>query len=197
VPDESLILKSQQGDGLALEELFRRYDRLLRARASRTLTGRVRPKISVSDILQEARLAAHLHVADFVPQGRGSVKAWLARIVERQAQDAVRRYAGTAKRAAGREASGDMRPPTAELVGGEPSPSEVAAAGETAAAVRRALDALPNDYREILRLTRQNHMSIGEAAQCLGKTRDAAKKLYARALARLTELLPRESQGRP
>jgi DNA-directed RNA polymerase specialized sigma24 family protein len=65
----------------------------------------------------------------------------------------------------------------------------VAIAGELDTAVQRAFAALPEDYREVLRLTRQNHMSIAGAATCLGRTREATKKLYARALARLTALL--------
>jgi RNA polymerase sigma-70 factor (ECF subfamily) len=62
-------------------------------------------------------------------------------------------------------------------------------AAESRAAVRRALDALPPDYRSVLLLTRFEGLSLAEAAARMGRSREAAKKLHARALARLALLL--------
>jgi RNA polymerase sigma factor (sigma-70 family) len=52
----------------------------------------------------------------------------------------------------------------------------------------RALGALPPDYREILRLVREEGLTLREAAQRMNRSREAAKKLYGRALFRLTEV---------
>ena len=59
--------------------------------------------------------------------------------------------------------------------------------------------ALPADYREILRLCREEGLTLREAAERMGRSREAAKKLYGRALVRFsTELsrVRREARGR-
>ena len=56
-------------------------------------------------------------------------------------------------------------------------------------AARRAMAALPADYGEVLRLRQEEHLSLGEAAKRMGRSKEAARKLYSRALARLAERL--------
>jgi DNA-directed RNA polymerase specialized sigma24 family protein len=53
---------------------------------------------------------------------------------------------------------------------------------------------LPEDYREILLLTRAQGLTIREAAERMGRSLEAAKKLSARALARFGELLDRDGK---
>ena len=136
----------------------------------------------MSDILQEARLAAHLACASFEPRGEGSVRAWLTRIAELKAYEAVRRFTGVAKRDAGREATHDARPNTDQLVGHEPSPSQAAIAVELTDAVRRALDRLPDDYREVLHLIAVKGLTFAVAGDRMARTGEAVRKLYGRAL---------------
>jgi RNA polymerase sigma factor (sigma-70 family) len=78
---------------------------------------------------------------------------------------------------------------TGHFVGHVPSPSQMAIAAETKEAARRALDKLPEDYRTVLRLLQEEQLDMDQAAERLGRSREATKKLYGRALSRFAELL--------
>jgi RNA polymerase sigma-70 factor (ECF subfamily) len=186
--DEVLIRRAGSGDEDAFEILFDRYAGALRAWIGQSLSGRLRRKVSVADVLQEARITALARCLDFEDRGRGSARAWLFKIVEHKIRDAVRRYAGTAKRGAVREVTRGERPDTARFAAEGPSPSEVAGAGELGERLREALLALPEDYREVLRLARLEELPLREVAARMGRSREAVKKLYGRALSRFTEV---------
>ena len=66
---------------------------------------------------------------------------------------------------------------------------EDVAAGEDAAALRRTIDGLPDDYAAVLRLVYLEGMTLGEAAERMGRSADAVRKTYGRALSRLAERL--------
>jgi len=193
--DARLLERIREGDAEALASLLARHDRAMRAKAATVLGKGLGRRVSVSDILQEARLAAFTSLADFEGSGPGAVRGWLLRVVELKAIDAVRRN-GAAKRDAHRETS-----PTASssrerpIVDRSPTPGEAAAAGELAEVSRRALAALPEDYREVLRMSQLNGLSLRQTAECMGRSYEATKKLYGRALARFGELV-RRSAGR-
>ena len=59
----------------------------------------------------------------------------------------------------------------------------------THAAVRDAMARLPEDYREVIRLRQDEQMTIRETAERMGRSPDAVKMLYGRALERLSDLL--------
>jgi RNA polymerase sigma-70 factor (ECF subfamily) len=60
---------------------------------------------------------------------------------------------------------------------------------EQAEALRRAMGRLPEEYREILRLRYEEGRSFEEVAQSLGRTPNAVRKLWARAVGRLRQEL--------
>ena len=156
----------------------------------------VRRKVSVADVLQEAWITAHDRLAEFEPRGDGAFGAWLARIAEWKAREAVRRFAGTARRDARREVSRGGRPDTAVAAAADgPSPSGVASARERSERVLRALDRLEPDHRQVIRLVQLDGLRIAEAAELMGRSRDATKKLYGRALARLADVLGAEGDA--
>lgn len=197
VDEGDLVRRAKAGEEAAFRALCERYEGLLAARVRRFVDGALRRKVSVLDVLQEAYLAGHQRLAEFEDRGEGAFGAWLAQIAEFKAREAVRRYAGAEKRAAGREVSRGARRDTAEVAGVGASPSQVAIAGERAEAVRRAMAALPDDHRHVLQLVQVDHLSIEHAAVLMGRSRDAVKKLYGRALSRLAAALGLDRRGRP
>ncbi|MHC4932514.1 MAG: sigma-70 family RNA polymerase sigma factor [Planctomycetota bacterium] len=187
--DQDLVLRVRNGDEEAFRVLFDRHLGALRERLGRWLPTRLQRKVSESDVLQEARLVAYQRLSDFIEKGSdGSFRNWLLRIVELKVREAVRKHAQAAKRAVGREVTRGQRPDSAQFPAPHPSPSEVAVASELREQIGRALGALPPDYREILRLVREEGLTLREAAQRMNRSREAAKKLYGRALFRLTEV---------
>ena len=197
VPEAELVRRARGGDDRAFTALCERHRARLEARVLRFVAGGLRRKVSAADVLQETYLVAHRRLADFEDRGEGTFAAWLGQIAEWKAHEAVRRFAGTAKRGAAKELSRGARRDTAEVPGAVPSPSEAAVGRERAEAVRRAMSALSDDHRHVLTLVQADHLTLAQAAVLLGRSHDATKKLYARALARLAELLHVDRGGRP
>jgi RNA polymerase sigma-70 factor (ECF subfamily) len=187
--DETLLEQAQGGDEWAFHRLFERYAPAVAGRIRRVLPAAVARKVSGADVLQEVRITAFRKLAEFEHQGPASFRRWLMRIAEFKLDAAVRKYARTAKRAAHAEVTRGQRPETAAARARDGSPSEAAMAAERAGRVRDALAALPGDYRRILELVFNEQLTLREAGARMDRSREAAKKLYGRALARFTELI--------
>ena len=86
------------------------------------LPGRtwLRRKVDASDLVQETMLEAYRDFDRFDGHSEQQWLAWLRKILDHNAADFVRRYGGTAKRAAGREVP--FRDPDDSMPRGAPSP---------------------------------------------------------------------------
>jgi RNA polymerase sigma-70 factor (ECF subfamily) len=195
VSEAELVTRARGGDHDAFHALWARYEERLRARVGPRLRGPLQRKISVADVLQETCLTAHARLGAFEDRGGGAFGAWLAGIAERKAKEAVRHYAAAAKRDVRRERSRGLRPDTNRVAGAAPTPSEVAVGKERATDVARAMAVLPEDYRAVVSLVRVEGMTLQDAAGVLGRSYEATKKLYGRALSRLADLLDVKRTG--
>ena len=186
-PDDDPILRIQEGDEAAARALFERYAPALRDQVRRSMPPAMRRKVAESDVIQEAYLAAFLSLGNFEDRREGAFRSWLAKILQHKLHDEVRRYFGTSKRDARREQSVAGQPLPTTRRGTDPSPSMQAMASEERAALWTAVEELPQDYTEILQLVHRDGLTLTEAGARMGRTADAARKLYGRAVARLTE----------
>jgi RNA polymerase sigma-70 factor (ECF subfamily) len=182
--EKALVGRARDGDEEAFRELFEAHAGLLTGRIGRGLPNRLRRRVSVADVLQETRIVAHRRLGAFDPD-RGPFRNWLLGIADNNVRSATRRHAGPARKAGRAEISHGARPDTANLPGNGPSPSEVAMSAELCEQLRQAVASLPADYREVLRLTREEGLRLDEAAERMGRSRAAVKKLVSRALCRL------------
>jgi len=192
--DAMLLQRFREGDEDALRVLLERHADLVRARIKRWLPTQLQRRLSVSDVMQETRMVVARRCADFEDRGEGSFRRWLLGIAEMKARRAVQHH-NAAKRAAARDVTRGQRPSTAQFPANQPSPSEAAIGIETKELARRAIEGLSPDYREILRLTREERLTLREAAARMGRSREATKKLYARALAKVTAEFERLQGG--
>ena len=79
-----------------------------------------------------------------------------------------------------------------QLVDGrQPAPSAAAAAGERAARVAEALQALAPEHRDVVTLTQFAGLTPQELAEHFGRTPDAVRMLLGRAMGKLGEELRR------
>lgn len=181
--DEELIRRIRAGDSAATARLFDRHGALLRVAARSRLPAALRGKVGESDVIQEAYFAASQRLDEFEDRGDGSFRRWLRQILEHKIVDEVRRHVEAGSRDARREIA--LRT-NAEVVAGpadHTSPSLQVANAEETAAVRRAVDELPSAYREVVRLIHQEGLTLVEAGARMGRSAEAARKLYGRALA--------------
>jgi RNA polymerase sigma-70 factor (ECF subfamily) len=190
VPTErDLVQRIRDGDRTAFRELFERYEAAARARIRARLPHALSRKIDPEDVLQDAWLVATQRFAEFEGLHEGSFGSWLLQIAEYKAREAVRYHTDAGKRDAHREVTRGARPDTCNFAGRKTTPSQVFMAGELQARADEALARLPEDSRHVVDLVQRQGCTLAQAAEVLGRSYEATKKLYARALDRLRDLM--------
>ena len=171
--EKDLISRTARGDA----EAFRRLVETYQTPAYR-LAARMCGPDGADDVTQEAFLAAWRGL----PECRGDcrVSTWLYRLVNNAAIDYLRRE----KR---HRDTGDVD--DLELPDGGPSPQELAERSDTRTAVRRALDKLSPEHRQVLLLRYMQELDYGEIAQALDVSEGTVKSRINRAKSKLRELL--------
>jgi RNA polymerase sigma-70 factor, ECF subfamily len=117
--------------------------------------------------------------------------AWLARIAEREVADRVD-YEHRQRRDAARETPLDATP---DLDARVTSVLSRVIRNERAEQLEAAMETLSDAHREIILLRKFEDLSFPEIAVRLGKSEDACRMLFARALTALTIALGRTSAG--
>lgn len=180
--DEATLAGFRNGDEVAVRSVYRHYSGLAMAVALRVVGDRGRAEEAV----QQAFLQAWRSASSF-ETGR-DLAPWLATITRRVAIDIQRREA---RRPA--SALDDADPGDPALIALPPSEEQV----WDAAQVRLAIDALPDDEREIVRLQHLQGFTQQQIADQLGiavgtvKSRSfRAHRALAGALAHLREVAP-------
>src|SRR5207253_882669 len=100
-----------------------------------------------------------------------------------------RRYLATAKRRVGRETRLAARPAAVPAPGS--SPSSLVLARERAAAVEAALGRLTEDHRAVIVWHNREGLPFDEIGRRMGRTPDAARRLWSRAIDQLQQALAR------
>lgn len=181
---EDLVRLARAGDATAARVLFERHQALLRPLVRRRIGKRLRRRVGESDVLQSAYVVAIERCADFEDRGPGSFARWLHGIVENKLLHTHRRHSAK-KRDATREVANDPGSRHLGLVAQVDSPSGAAAREEERGNVLRLVDSLPDSYRLVVRLVHDRGLTLVETAERLGRSPDAVRKLYGRAMARL------------
>lgn len=189
ITDATLIARAREGDEDAFRQLLERHGPSLRRKVRRQLPGLLRRKVGESDVLQSAFLIANEKLAEFEYRGEGSFEAWLDRIIAFKVRELVRHYRGTAKRQLNREITRPDRPASGDAPADQASPSAHAMATELEGRVQQAIGQLPEDYRTVLGLVRNEGLGAEEAGLRMSRSANAVAKLYARAICRLKELV--------
>jgi RNA polymerase sigma-70 factor (ECF subfamily) len=159
--------------------------------AQRQLGSDLQAKGGASDLVQETFLEAQRDFARFHGDSEEELLAWLRRLLLNNAGTFSRRYRATDKRAVRREialeADGSSGSPGPSPAATGPSPSGQAIEREQTEALHRALQRLPADYSEVITLRYLDERSFEEIGQRMGRSADAVRKLWVRAMARLRQ----------
>jgi RNA polymerase sigma-70 factor (ECF subfamily) len=130
--------------------------------------------------VQDTLIEALNCFARYNGQTPGELQAWLRTILLRQVAQATQHYAATRKRAVQREV-----PLAADgLAADQSTPSGPVKRQEQAEVVRQALDRLPEHYRQVLIWREWEDLPFAEIATRLGRSVDAVRMLWLRALER-------------
>jgi RNA polymerase sigma-70 factor (ECF subfamily) len=188
-----LLAAARGGSRDALGEVLESCRAYLLHVAQGELAPELRAKGGASDLVQETFLDAQRDFDRFQGDTEEQLLAWLRQVLIHKAANFRRHYRGTDKRDVARE----IAPPSGDVSGGwfpgisadTPSPSSHAAANEKSLALQAALARLPAEYRQVIVLRHDEGRSFEDIAAVMGRTANAARKLWARALERLQQEL--------
>jgi RNA polymerase sigma-70 factor (ECF subfamily) len=187
----NLLLQARQGFGDAPSLLFERYRRRLAVLVRFKLGEEWRGKLDIDDLVQDTMMRAYRDLDSFTYRSPGSFLHWLSAIADHVIADAVR-YQGRARRHATevvrfRSESNPLGPEPIDSL----TPSRVFAQGERLQALLQKMDELPEQYREVLLLSKIEGLTTQEMAERLKKPHEAVSLLIFRAVRRLRELMER------
>jgi len=182
-----LIDRARRGVPEAVGQILEAARGQLLELADQELPEDLRAKIGPSDVVQETAVEAHRDFADFTGTTVEECFAWLRMILRHNVVDAVRRYRESLKRNVALEvrlSSGPMSG-VGPLVEPHRPPDGSAIRREEAGLLNHTLARLPADYRQVLELRYWSGLSFVEMAPRLGRSPEAARKLWYRAVERL------------
>ena len=171
--EKDLISRAARDDADAFRQLVETYQT-----PAYRLAARMCGPDGAEDVTQEAFLAAWRALPEF--RGDCRFSTWLYRLVSNAAIDCLRREKK-------HRDTGDVD--DLELPDGGPSPQEQAERSDTRDAVRRALDRLSPEHRQVLLLRFMQELDYGEIARALNVSEGTVKSRINRAKSKLREVL--------
>lgn len=192
-PGASLLDLAIAGDEPALCRLLEEAAPAVRARLRHAVPPRWQALVTLDDALQESYTEAFLHIRRLRPESDASFVGWLTRLTRNNLIDAVRALEAE-KRGGGRARLAPSSEDSANelferLASRDSTPSRVLARTETALALRRAVQALPEHYGRVVTLYDLEAWPIDRVAGALGRSAGAVYMMRARAHRLLAELL--------
>ena len=174
--DALLAARLAAGDDVALAEVFDRLAPAVYRGALRVLGHRA----AAQDVVQDVFVELWSHPGRYDPAA-GPLRAYLTMQARHRAVDLVR---SELRRVARQERSSRLEPGQPD-----PSPYEQMMASEAAAAVRAAIEMLPESQRRIVELAYFRGLTCREAAEVAGIPEGTAKSRLRLALAKLENML--------
>lgn len=196
-PDE-LITEARAGSDEALGLLLDRYRPYLRLLAQRGLGTDVQSRVDPSDVVQRAFLDAHRDWEGFRGQAEPELVAWLRRILENNVSETVGEHVRAQKRSTRKEKSlteSGAGALASHLAADQSSPSQRAMRSEAAVFLAQAVDTLPEDQREAIRLRYMEGWTLTQIADHFDRSQVAVAGLLKRGLRGLREYFDGASSG--
>lgn len=184
---------ARAGSKEALERLLESYRSYLRRVASLRLDRNLCSKIDPSDLAQVTLIEAHRDFPAFTSSTHSRLQAWLTTLLQNNLADVRKRYRKSAKRDVSRELAFDSRVKNLADVD-QPGQEGLKAQWEC---YQRALAKLATDYQQVIFLRHAERMSFVEMGERLGKTADAMRMLYGRAIKALKQEHDNDSNSEP
>ncbi len=183
--EAALIQRIREGEKELYYELIHPYERSVYLAAYSVL----RNEADAEEAAQEAFLKAYRHLGDF--RGESCFHTWVVRIALNEARMRLRKeHRHLYQSLDETEPETEQAVPLVQrLADWREVPSEVLERSEVRKEITRALDSLPESYREVLILRDVEQLSIAETAEVLGVTQATVKIRLFRARLRMRNLL--------
>ncbi|MEQ9411305.1 MAG: sigma-70 family RNA polymerase sigma factor [Fuerstiella sp.] len=188
--DAKLALRlqaAQFGSSAALSDLLEYVRTLLEPLAAGQLGSTLRPKQSVSDLIQETLIQIAVGFPDFQGKTVGEFRVWVARVLEHRAVDIARHFRCD-KRDVSRE-SADPHSRIAVVSVDADSPGETVAANEQISCLISYLGKLTTEEQTLIRLRYHDGLSFETIAAQMGIPRETVRRTWYGLLERLGNCL--------
>jgi RNA polymerase sigma-70 factor (ECF subfamily) len=181
------------GDSDAVTSLFQQLRPRLRRMVEIHLDGRLRARVDASDIVQDAMAEALRSFSEYLGARPLQFYPWLRQIAFQRLVKVHRQHLGAQRRDVRREqqslydelSEDSLCQLVHALTSHEAGPLQQILADEMNRLVRKALDCLSSDDRQVLVLRFLEQLSTSETAEVLGISESAVKMRQLRALQRL------------
>jgi RNA polymerase sigma-70 factor (ECF subfamily) len=198
-----LLSRARAGEAEALGELCALYRNYLRMIVRTGLGPRLRERLELSDVVQEALVEVVRQFPQFTGQNEAALVGWLRRLVGQKLADLGRYHSRTKRTGAGttlpldapfepggQARAGDGGGRLLDMLSlSQTSPSEVASRRELIVLLADALEALPEQEADILWLHHAEGLSFEVIGERIGLSRKSARGIWARGLKRLKRTL--------
>jgi RNA polymerase sigma-70 factor (ECF subfamily) len=159
--------------------------------AKQRIHGDLKPRLGSSDIVQDTFIDAQRAFARFQGSSEIELRAWLKTILlTNVAQSYADNY--RKKRALNAEVRLADLPsvePESGVISRNETPSYKARVNERDEALQSAMESLPEPYRDVIRLHSYERYTFEEIGRRMGRSDDAIRKLWTRAIDKLREVL--------
>jgi RNA polymerase sigma-70 factor (ECF subfamily) len=198
-----LMSKARAGETEALGELCALYRNYLRMVVRTGLGPRLRERLELSDVVQEALVEVVRQFPQFTGQNEAALVGWLRRLVGQKLAD-LGRYHSRTKRAGGvapipldapwegrgGENQGNQAGRLLDMLAlSQTSPSEIVSRRELIVLLADALAALPDGEADVLWLYHAENLSFEVIGERMGVSRKSVRGIWARGLKRLKRSL--------
>ncbi len=175
----NLLRDARSGSQQAIATLLERHRAYLWALATEEIAGESHLTYTVADLVQSAQLEAFRDLLAFRGSSEGEFRSWLRHILRNNILDL--------RLARERQVPRAIGPSRVETVAADAdrSPSSQVSAGELGDKLRAAIGTLPPDERTVIELHYFQGKPYAEIGELMGRSPEAVRKLWSRALVRL------------
>lgn len=195
---ERWIAAARQGDAEALGRLLENCRPYLLLVANQELRRDLQGKIGASDLVQETFLEARRDFSRFVGHNEEKLLGWLRQALLHNIANCNRHFLETGKRNIGREvplSDGFSKQLCNGVEARSKSPSSLAVARERDESLRRAIELLPELQQQVIRWRNYERCRFEEIGRRLHRSAEAARKLWARAIEQLRQVLETDHES--
>ncbi|MFQ5720478.1 MAG: RNA polymerase sigma factor [Acidobacteriota bacterium] len=178
----ALLRRAKAGSREAMDLLYGRIGGKLLGLIRLRMGSGLRANLESRDILQAVMLRSFQRIERLERSDTGSLMAWLARIAENEIRDRADFHARQRRDAArnvpleeGADVAASVRSALSQAIW-----------DERAECLERALETLDAGHREVILLRKFEELGFREIGKRMGKTEDASRMQFARAMAALT-----------
>ena len=166
---------------------MRRHRPLLKSILDREFDPDLGRKIDPSDVIQETFQAVHSNLDKVASKSPRQLKEYLRRVLLSKLQDFRRRFLSTQKRDMSREVTRDeLSSGELQMIhDGKGTPLELMIDEEHLSRAIQAIEALPEEVRNVLKWRFEKEMTLEEIGERIGRSKDDVRMLIQRCISRI------------